>query len=171
MSPIRDDSGHGMKRPTETDPPAEWQERLDTHLAMAMDALVACAAEGEGFQPVATFVKPNGEEELALVVFAPEAKERAVAGVTGQARESGCRGLILVMDSWTAPPVPGREARAGDAVSHPQREECLVLMLFTPIGAWGRTVHYKRNGKEIVFQPPDPCFPPTSPWNPWAQVQ
>jgi hypothetical protein len=160
-----------MKQPTETDPSAEWQERLDTHLRMAMEALVACAAEGEGFQPVAAFVKPNGEEELALLVFAPEAKERSIAGVTGQARESGCRGLILVMDAWAAPPVPGREARAGDAANHPQREECLVLMLFTPNGAWGRQVRYRREGKQIGFQPADPWFPPTSPWNPWAHVQ
>src|SRR5713226_8586413 len=98
-----------MKQPAEA-PPAEWQERLDTHLTMAMEALVACAVEGDDFQPVAVFVKPDGDDDLAILVFPPEAKERAIAGVTRQARESGCQGLILVMDAWTSPPVPGREA-------------------------------------------------------------
>src|SRR5947209_4536590 len=127
-----------MEQSTETVPPAEWQERLETHLKIAMEALASCAAEGEDFQPVAAFVKPDGEEDLALLVFPPDAKERAIAGVTRQARDAGCRGLILVMDTWTAPPPAGRAPRAGDAVNHPQREECLVLLLFTPNGAWGR---------------------------------
>lgn len=159
-----------MEPLTETAPPAEWQERLETHLAMAREALAACAADGAAFQPVVAFVKADGTEELALLAFPPEAKERAIAHVTQQARDSGCRGLILVADAWAAP-APEREFRPGDAMNHPQREECLTLTLFTPNGAWGCTVRYRRDGKQITFQPPDPWFSPQSPWNPWAHVQ
>lgn len=148
-----------MQHPTETASPAEWQERLDKHLEIAQQI----RAQSDEFQPVGVFVKPDGQEELALLVFPPEAKERAIAGVTRQARDSGCRALIMVMDAWTAPPVPGREPRPGDAQNHPQREECLVLMLFTPNGAWGRTIRYQRKGKDILFQPPDPGSPLPAP--------
>jgi hypothetical protein len=160
-----------MEQPTEAIPPPEWKERLETHLKIAIEALASCAAAGEDFQPVAAFVKPDGEEDLALLVFAPDAKERAIAAVTHQVRETGCRGLILVMDTWSAPPPAGRAPRPGDAASHPEREECLAVLLFTPNGAWGRTVQYVREGKEVHFQPPAPWFRPNSPWNPWADVQ
>ena len=50
-----------MKQPAEA-PPAEWQERLDTHLTVAMEALVGCAVEDDDIQPVAVFVKPDGDD-------------------------------------------------------------------------------------------------------------
>jgi hypothetical protein len=156
-----------LKHPTETAPPAEWQERLDEHLSVAKQAL----AEDDGFHPVAAYVMPDGQEDLAVLVFRPEAEQRAIADVTRRARERGCRGLILVMDAWMGPPVVGRETRAGDAASHPQRKEVLLQLLFSPNGAWGRTVRYQRKGKKILFGPPSAWFPPNSPWNPWEQAQ
>lgn len=125
---------------------------------------------GEEFQPVVVFVKPDGDEDFAILVFPAEARERAIADVTRQARVGGCQALIMVGGTWTAPPAPGREPRRGDAVNHPERDECMMLLLFTPNGSWGRTVQYRREGKEISFQPPGPWFPPDSPWNPWGQM-
>jgi hypothetical protein len=160
-------SRKAMLHSAETTPPPEWQQRVDRHRAITQKVF----AETGEFSPLVAYVMPDGREDLAFLSFPPEAKQRTIAGVTRKARDSKCRGLILVGDSWTAPPIPGRKPQAGDAINHPQRQECLLFSLFTPAGAWAREVRYQRKGKKIAFQPPGPWFKTESPWNPWEQLQ
>ncbi len=109
---------------------------------------------GRDLAPVAFIITPGGEiMVIGLMWDSLSAKRAAYAKLRAERAKVPGSSLVLINDVWMAKLRPGEPDPIGGPENHPERRECLQVVIDCPGFREFRSHPYHHEGSRIVWEP------------------